>query len=113
VERLLTGDAPVRLADEVRIIPVPGHRRGHVCGLYRDQFLFTGDPLAWEEEAGVLTACRDYCWFSWPEQIRSMEKLVGLRFTWVLPGHGRRYQAPSPAMMQQQLRACLAWMYAA
>jgi glyoxylase-like metal-dependent hydrolase (beta-lactamase superfamily II) len=113
VERILTGNAAVMLEDELRIIPVPGHTRGHVCLLYRDQFLFTGDHLAWDGEAGVLTAFRDYCWYSWPEQIRSMEKLVGLHFTWVLPGHGRRYQAPSPAVMQGQLRACLAWMYVA
>jgi glyoxylase-like metal-dependent hydrolase (beta-lactamase superfamily II)/ferredoxin len=110
VERILTGNEPARLEDELTIIPVPGHTRGHVCLLYRDHFLFTGDHLAWDAEAGVLTAFRDYCWYSWPEQIRSMEKLVGLRFTWVLPGHGHRYQAPSPAAMQEQLRACLAWM---
>jgi hypothetical protein len=38
-----------------------------------------------------------------------MEKLTQYSFEWVLPGHGRRYQA-EPKMMQQQLQKCLVWM---
>jgi len=110
VERIITGNEAVTFADDLTIIPVPGHTRGHLCLLYQDRFLFTGDHLAWDEDQGALTAFHDYCWYSWSEQIRSMERLLEYRFEWVLPGHGRRYQAASCEEMQKELRACVRWM---
>jgi glyoxylase-like metal-dependent hydrolase (beta-lactamase superfamily II) len=112
VERIIRGNEPVLLDDNLTLIPVPGHTRGHVCLLYQDRFLFTGDHLAWDEDEEMLTAFHDYCWYSWPEQVRSMEKLLGYRFEWVLPGHGRRYHAASGEEMQRKLRACVEWMRA-
>jgi glyoxylase-like metal-dependent hydrolase (beta-lactamase superfamily II)/ferredoxin len=110
VEKIVSGNEPVYIDDDLTILPVPGHTRGHVCLLYQDRFLFTGDHLAWDEDEGMLTAFHDYCWYSWPEQVRSMEKLLQYRFEWVLPGHGRRYHAPSGEEMQKELRACIRWM---
>ena len=37
-----------------------------------------------------LTAFPNYCWDDWRRQRASVEKLLGLRFTAILPGHGRR-----------------------
>ena len=37
-----------------------------------------------------LSASEDYCWYSWPQQAESMERLADYRFEWVLPGHGQR-----------------------
>lgn len=110
VEKLISGCEPIGLDHDLTLIPVPGHTRGHLCLLYQDRFLFTGDHLAWDDEAGALTAFRDYCWYSWPEQIRSMEKLLGFDFEWVLPGHGRRYHAASCEEMRRKLSACVEWM---
>jgi len=110
VEKVISGNEPVLIDDNLTIIPVPGHTRGHVCLLYENRFLFTGDHLAWDEDEGMLTAFHDYCWYSWPEQIRSMEKLLAYRFAWVLPGHGRRYHAASCEEMQKELRARIVWM---
>ncbi len=111
VERPLSGTAPIALATDVQIIPVPGHSQGHTVLLYRDQVLFTGDHLAWSARLQQLYAFRNYCWYSWPEQIRSMEKLAAYGFEWVLPGHGRRYHADR-ATMAEQLQKCLTWMKA-
>jgi len=110
-EKIISGHEAVQLDDDLTLIPVSGHTRGHVCLLYQDRFLFTGDHLAWDEDEGMLTAFHDYCWYSWPEQIRSMEKLLAYRFEWVLPGHGRRHHAASGTEMQKELRACIEWMY--
>jgi glyoxylase-like metal-dependent hydrolase (beta-lactamase superfamily II) len=110
VERIISGNGPVRLDGGLTLIPVPGHTRGHMCVLYQDCFLFTGDHLAWDEDEEGLTAFHDYCWYSWPEQIRSMEKLLPYRFEWVLPGHGRRYHAASCEAMRKELRSCIEWM---
>ena len=110
VERRIPGNEPVRLAGDLLAIPVPGHTRGHAVLLYRDRFLFTGDHLAWSPERRRLIAFRDACWYSWTEQIRSMERLLDYSFEWVLPGHGSRWHAPSAAAMRRELERCIAWM---
>lgn len=111
VEIQLTGFEPVEFASDLLIIPVPGHSKGHTVLLCNNKFLFTGDHLAWDEELNQLVAFRDYCWYSWSEQIKSMHKLANYSFEWVLPGHGRRYQADAETM-RQQMQKCLAWMEA-
>jgi glyoxylase-like metal-dependent hydrolase (beta-lactamase superfamily II) len=110
VERKLSGDDPVALAPDLVAIPVPGHTRGHAVLLYREKFLFTGDHLAWSRRLGQLVGFRDACWYSWTEQVRSMEKLLDFRFEWVLPGHGWRYHAPSAEVMRKELEKCVKWM---
>ena len=99
----------VSLSPDLMMIPTPGHTRGHAVFLYRDTFLFTGDHLAWSEPRGHLYAFRSACWYSWSEQIRSMERLLDYRFEWVLPGHGRPVQLPA-AEMRASLEKCVAWM---
>lgn len=107
VEQLLEGRDPVRLADDLLAIPVPGHTRGSTALLYRDEFLFTGDHLWWSDEVQGLRAAREVCWWSWPEQVRSVRRLLDYSFTWVLPGHGRRIHAASPAAMRTELERLL------
>jgi glyoxylase-like metal-dependent hydrolase (beta-lactamase superfamily II)/ferredoxin len=106
VERPIDGWDPVRLADDLLVIPVPGHTPGSAALLYRDEFLFTGDHL-WATEEGELGASRSVCWYSWPEQVRSIERLVQFEFQWVLPGHERRFRAESPAAMRRELERLL------
>ena len=113
VERKLSGDDPVSLSYDLVAIPTPGHTRGHAVLLYREKFLFTGDHLAWSPRRRGLVAFRDACWFSWSEQIRSMERLLDFRFEWVLPGHGWRYHAPSAGAMRTELEKCVTWMKSA
>jgi glyoxylase-like metal-dependent hydrolase (beta-lactamase superfamily II)/ferredoxin len=109
VEMQISGTDPIELAPDLLIIPVPGHTKGHTVLLYRQKFLFTGDHLAWSEQLQQLHAFRDYCWYSWPELIRSMHKLANYSFEWVLPGHGRRYHAEAETM-KEQMQKCLSWM---
>ena len=110
VERRIGGLEPVSLAEDLIAIPTPGHTRGHAVLLYRERLLFSGDHLAWSRRRGHLVAFRDANWYSWPETIRSMERLLDYSFEWVLPGHGERYRAESPAAMRRQLERCIAWM---
>lgn len=109
VEHRLEGDAPVRLADDLLAVPVPGHTAGSAALLWRDRFLFTGDHL-WADEQGRLAAGRDVCWHSWEEQARSMERLLGLRFEWVLPGHGRPARRQSAEDMRSDVAVLAASM---
>src|SRR5207253_2502948 len=109
VEQVIRGNESVRLDDDLLVIPVPGHTRGHSVLLYRDKFLFTGDHLAWSPNRQTLTAFRSVCWYSWEEQTRSMQKLLKYNFEWVLPGHGRIHN-DSSRNMRVHLRNCIEWM---
>jgi glyoxylase-like metal-dependent hydrolase (beta-lactamase superfamily II)/ferredoxin len=110
-EEMPAGTDPLDLGDGIVMIPTPGHTRGHVVFLYRDKYLFTGDHLAWSPQRGHLYAFRSACWYSWSEQIRSMEKLLDFPFEWVLPGHGRPIHLPA-AEMKRSLERCIEWMRA-
>jgi glyoxylase-like metal-dependent hydrolase (beta-lactamase superfamily II)/ferredoxin len=111
VERVITGRAAIRLADDLLLIPTPGHTRGHTVLLYRNRFLFSGDHLWWSPTYGSLYASPNVCWYSWAEQTRSMERLLEYEFEWVLPGHGRRAHG-APSEMRRQLLDAVARMRA-
>jgi glyoxylase-like metal-dependent hydrolase (beta-lactamase superfamily II)/ferredoxin len=109
IERILQGVEAVELDSELTAIPVPGHTRGHTVLLYSQQFLFSGDHLAWSPNRNSLIAFRNACWYSWTEQIKSMEKLLDYSFEWVLPGHGRIHQ-DGRQNMRAHLQRCVDWM---
>jgi glyoxylase-like metal-dependent hydrolase (beta-lactamase superfamily II)/ferredoxin len=106
VERPLDGDDPIALGRGVTAIPVPGHTRGSTALLVDERWLFTGDHLWWSE--GGLHMSRSVCWYSWPQQLASLERLLDFRFEWILPGHGRRWRAPSAAAMRAEIERLLA-----
>ena len=88
---LLRGQDEATIAPGVVAVPVPGHTRGSVAFAVDGTWLFTGDSLAWSHQRQDLVAFRDACWYSWPEQIRSLQRLAETTpFSWVLPGHGAR-----------------------
>jgi glyoxylase-like metal-dependent hydrolase (beta-lactamase superfamily II)/ferredoxin len=109
VEIQLTGFEPFTLTEDLLIIVVPGHTKGHTVLLYKNKFLFTGDHLAWSERLHQLVAFHDVCWYSWPEQTKSMRNLANYSFEWVLPGHGRRFHADRETM-RQQMQKCIEFM---
>jgi glyoxylase-like metal-dependent hydrolase (beta-lactamase superfamily II)/ferredoxin len=112
VETQLNGTGDWALAEDLQVIAVPGHTKGHTVLLYNNTFLFTGDHLAWSESLQQLIGFRTACWYSWTDQIQSMRKLAGYSFEWVLPGHGRRHHADRQEM-QRQMQQCVQWMKAA
>ncbi|HEX6883764.1 MAG TPA: MBL fold metallo-hydrolase [Planctomycetota bacterium] len=111
IEQRIEGLEPVALDPELRLVPTPGHTRGSACLIYRDTYLFSGDHVAFSESRGHVYAFRTACWYSWPVQIESMERLAREPFEWILPGHGRRCRF-RPDEMRAQMQRCLAWMRA-
>jgi glyoxylase-like metal-dependent hydrolase (beta-lactamase superfamily II) len=107
-ERRLSGRDPIRLADDLVVIPVPGHTRGSAV-LHWKNVLFTGDHL-WGDADGHLAASRGVAWHSWREQTASMERLLDLEFDRVLPGHGRPWTGASPAAAREELARLVAHM---
>ena len=103
-ERVIDGREAVEVAPGFLAIPTPGHTRGHCVLLHDDQFLFTGDHIAWSRERQCLTASRDVCWHSWREQVKSVERLDRYSFEWVLPGHGQRVRLPRNEMRHEMAR---------
>jgi glyoxylase-like metal-dependent hydrolase (beta-lactamase superfamily II) len=109
IERPIGGEDSVALDSDLVVIPTPGHTRGSACLLYRDEFLFTGDHLAWSESRGHIYAFRSACWYDWGTLVRSSEKLRSYSFEWILPGHGRRCYFPRERMAAEMEKA-LRWM---
>ncbi len=95
---LIDGGETITIADNLVAIPVPGHTKGSVAYLHNGRHLFTGDSLAWDFETGDLIAWRDYCWYSWPEQTRSLKRLLDHSFEWVFAGHGGSHFLPAADM---------------
>jgi glyoxylase-like metal-dependent hydrolase (beta-lactamase superfamily II)/ferredoxin len=87
-EHILEGEGPFSPVADLKIITTPGHSKGHITVNYRNTFLFTGDHLFVDEDHRRITASKGVCWYSWSEQKKSIEKLLGEKFAWVLPGHG-------------------------
>ncbi len=100
-EVVLDGTDPRELAPGFVAIPTPGHTKGHCVLLVENRFLFTGDHLDFDRHERRLSASPDYCWYSWSEQIASMQRLLGFSFEWVLPGHGQRVRLPADEMRRQ------------
>jgi len=94
---LLQGTDPVAVRDDVLAFPVPGHTRGSVLWLVDGHLLFSGDSLAWSPAHEWLTAFRNACWYSWPEQQRSLTRFAesGHRFDRLFCGHGWSHDAPA------------------
>lgn len=109
IEQIIEGEDFFEIDRELKIIPVPGHTRGSQVLLYKNKYLFTGDHLAWSPRRNSLIAFRNACWYSWDEQIFSMERLLEYNFEWVLPGHGRIGNRPK-SEMKRHLRSCIEWM---
>lgn len=94
VEVKLSGAGPWQLPDgseDVELIFTPGHTSAHVCLYYKpDKAIFTGDHLSAgytpDEDLYVFT---DFNWFSVPQQLDSVHKLLDYDWLHVLPGHGR------------------------
>src|SRR5262245_31046946 len=100
-EQVIDGFGDQQLAPGFVSIPTPGHTAGHMALLFANRYLFTGDHLAWDRENNRLTAFRDYCWHSWPQQQESLARLLNYHFHWVLPGHGQRVNLPAEAMRRE------------
>lgn len=110
-EIIIEGNEPAELVPDFLVIPTPGHTRGHCVLLYRQRFLFTGDHLWWSRTSQRLDASEEFCWYSWADQTRSMERLRVLSFEWVLPGHGQQVRLP-PDVMHRELALLVARMSA-
>ncbi len=108
-DHLIEGDTPVEIAPDMLAIPVPGHTKGSVAWLFEGRCLFTGDSLAWSFERDDLMAWRDFCWYSWEEQTKSLRRLLAYSFEWVCAGHGGSKGLP-PAEMHRRLSGLITRM---
>ncbi len=113
-EHQLEGSGAVDLGDSLRLIPTPGHTAGSMVAVLGEatdpggagQVLFSGDHLWWSPQRQRVEASRRHCWWDWPEQLRSVRKLMDLDVRWLLPGHGDRH-AFGPGEWRRRLEGTL------
>lgn len=101
-EMILEGEEDWDLAPDLKIIFTPGHTAGHLCLLYKNNFLFTGDHLFYSAEKKQVYASKSVNWFSWQLQTESLAKLLTFKFNWVMPGHGGWIEN-DPLVFHQQI----------
>jgi hypothetical protein len=58
---------------------------------------------------GTFAASREFCWYSWAEQTRSVARLRDFPFEWVLPGHRQRVRL-APDVMRRQVTSLVSEM---
>ena len=101
---LFRGLEPTEIAPGLMAHPIPGHTRGSVAFHLEERALFSGDSVHFSRTLGTLAAFGAQCWYSWPEQTRSIERLASaIRFTELYPGHGSRFGAPDSETMRAAL----------
>jgi glyoxylase-like metal-dependent hydrolase (beta-lactamase superfamily II) len=100
---LIRGRAPVALGEDLLAIPVPGHTKGSVAFLFEERCLFAGDSLSWDFTTDDLRASKHVCWYSWPEQTKSLRALAEHRFEWIFAGHGGSFHLPADTMRTRLL----------
>jgi glyoxylase-like metal-dependent hydrolase (beta-lactamase superfamily II) len=100
---LVRGRAPAPLADDLLVIPVPGHTKGSVAFLFEERCLFAGDSLSWDFTTVDLRASKHVCWYSWPEQTASLRALAAYSFEWIFAGHGGSQHLPREEMRTRLL----------
>lgn len=95
---ILDGNEEFQLRPDIRIIPTPGHTRGHMVLHFKNQFLFTGDHLFYDFEISKIYASKNVNWYSWSEQVKSIRKLIDLNVDWIFPGHGGGFRSAIPIL---------------
>jgi glyoxylase-like metal-dependent hydrolase (beta-lactamase superfamily II) len=100
---LIRGRAPTALGEDLIAIPVPGHTKGSVVFLFNERCLFAGDSLSWDFTTRDLRASKHVCWYSWPEQTKSLRALTEYPFEWVFAGHGGSVHQPAAEMRARLL----------
>jgi len=96
-EWIVEGEEPIPVSESFQLIPVPGHTEGSMALLYDRRFLFSGDHLWWERDLKAL-GTPEYLVWDEMRLLNSIEKLLGHRFEWVLPGHGDRVHLTADEM---------------
>ena len=97
---VLTGPEQSVVTPGVIAFPVPGHTRGSVLYVVEDEWLFSGDTLAWFHREGDLGGFRGATWYSWDALRTSLGRFAesGNRFAWIGPGHGKWHSATADEM---------------
>lgn len=70
-EIILKGEGDWNFANYLKILFTPGHTQGHLCLLYKNNFLFSGDHLMYSKESEKLYASKNVSWYSWKIQVES------------------------------------------
>ncbi|MFI9305028.1 MBL fold metallo-hydrolase [Streptomyces triculaminicus] len=101
-DHVLRGTDPVEIAEGVVVHPLPGHTLGSVLYVADERYCFTGDSFYWSRTTGDLEVAESVVWYSIAELAASLARTAeGLRFEWVLPGHGDRKRLPAPEMARR------------
>ncbi|MFH8345644.1 MBL fold metallo-hydrolase [Streptomyces sp. NPDC018045] len=98
-DHVLRGTRPTEIAGGVLAHPLPGHTEGSVLYVADERYCFSGDSFYWSRTTGDIEVADTVTWYSIEELAASLARTAaGLRFEWLLPGHGGRKRLPADEM---------------
>ncbi|MEU5304635.1 4Fe-4S domain-containing protein [Streptomyces noursei] len=101
-DEVLRGTDPTEIAEGVVVHPLPGHTLGSVLYVADERYCFSGDSFYWSRATGDIEVAESVTWYSVTELAASLDRTVaGLRFAWLLPGHGDRRRLPAEEMARR------------
>ncbi|MEV6673357.1 MBL fold metallo-hydrolase [Streptomyces sp. NPDC051162] len=104
-DHVLRGTEAVPIADGVVAHPLPGHTRGSVVYVADERYCFSGDSFYWSRTTGDIEVAESVTWYSIEALAASLARTAaGLRFEWLLPGHGDRRHLPADDMAARMRR---------
>jgi glyoxylase-like metal-dependent hydrolase (beta-lactamase superfamily II) len=96
--------------DDLQVIHVPGHTKGSICLLFRNQVLITGDCVVGRNEGFPVQASKElnppvkmYS-MDYETAIKSLDKLLTYNFSAVLPSHGTSIWKQGKEKFQKMLQ---------
>jgi glyoxylase-like metal-dependent hydrolase (beta-lactamase superfamily II) len=99
---VIRGFEPVEIGEGVTAFPLPGHTRGSVLYVADALYCFSGDSFYWSRSTGDLEVAESVTWYSIEELAASLARAAaGVRFEWVLPGHGGRCRLAADEMSRR------------
>ncbi|MCX4966760.1 MBL fold metallo-hydrolase [Streptomyces sp. NBC_00654] len=104
-DRIIRGTGTVEIAEGMLAHPLPGHTEGSVLYVADETYCFSGDSFYWSRTTGDIEVAESVTWYSIRELAASLARTAdGLRFEWLLPGHGDRKRLPAADMAERMRR---------
>ena len=94
VDHFLTGEEPLTVGRRIiKVLPTPGHTRGHVCFLFpEEKILLAGDNILPHITPNLSPDLSTPSFRPLQSYIASLERIEDLRVTSVFPAHGSPFK---------------------
>jgi glyoxylase-like metal-dependent hydrolase (beta-lactamase superfamily II) len=101
----------VNISKDLKVIHLPGHTKGNIALLYRDEILIAGDSISGKNEMNPEIAPKDLnppnpmASLDHKQALTSLKKLFSYNFRIILPSHGKSIEEDGKKKFIEMLEA--------